>query len=95
MTTIAFEAFRCYDFGPEGRWLEADVALECDGPAYTRVFVEAWVAGLLYPLGLILLNAALLLPCRRALLKQRHTDFTKAIGFLHREFEPPFFWWSP
>ena len=52
VTTIAFEAFECYDFGKEGRVLVSDVGLDCDGEDYSRVQAEAYVSGLIYPVGL-------------------------------------------
>ena len=34
ISTVAFEAFACYDFGREGRWLIVDVSISCDASSY-------------------------------------------------------------
>ena len=35
-----------------------------------------------------------LLAARRALSAERHTRLSDALSFLHREYEPRFFWWE-
>jgi hypothetical protein len=56
----------------------------------------AWTAIATYPVGLILLNAALLFCQRRAITAGSSPDgsLAKAIGFLYREYEPHFYWWE-
>jgi hypothetical protein len=52
------------------------------------------VAILIYPIGLLLVNAALLFAARKAIQSRRPTALSRAIAFLHREFKPQFFWWE-
>lgn len=54
VTTIAFEAFSCYDLGVEGQWLIADVAIQCESPYHASVSELAMLAVLVYPVGLLI-----------------------------------------
>ena len=54
VTTIAFEAFSCYDLGAEGKWLIADVAIQCTSPYHASVSKLAMMAVLVYPVGLLI-----------------------------------------
>jgi len=93
VATKAFEAFSCYQFSSD-RYLKADVAIQCDTTEHDGVKQIAWVAILLYPCGLLAVNALLLFRARHAILSQRPSALSTAIGFLHRQYEPHFFWWE-
>jgi len=93
VTNVAFEAFACHKF-TESEWLKADVSIQCGTPAHHTAIARAWVAIVLYPIGLLALNGGLLYAARKAILKTRPTGLSRAIGFLYREFEPQFFWWE-
>ena len=93
VTNVAFDAFSCYDF-TESEWLKADVAIECGTRQHTEAITLAWVAIILYPLGLLFVNGALLFASRRAVQSKRPTPLSRAIAFLYREYEPQFFWWE-
>ena len=43
VTTVAFQSFPCYDFGPSGQWLIADVAVQCATLEHTTIMCVAWV----------------------------------------------------
>lgn len=91
IANVAFEAFSCYpEFEDGTRYLIVDVSIECDSNAdeYKRVTATAWSAVGVYAFGLLALNAALLFCVREAILKQKPTPLSRAIHFLHREFEP-------
>jgi hypothetical protein len=45
----AFEAFPCHDFGAQGRWLVADVSVQCDSTEHARIRTFAWIAIGIYP----------------------------------------------
>ena len=67
---------------------QADVSITLDSVAYTNeIFPLAWLAIGLYPIGLLVLNASLLLRARKAILAQRDTTLSRATKFLHKEFE--------
>ena len=54
----------------------------------------AWAAVVIYPIGLVVLNASLLFCARKAIINKRETTLSKAIAFLHKEYEPLLFWWE-
>ena len=62
---------------------------------HEKVKMMAWAVITLYPLGLLAISAALLFSARAAIHSGRHTPLSSSLQFLYREFEPPFFWWSP
>ena len=123
VSSSAFRAFSCEDFGNGQSFLRADFAIECDTEAYDRVERLAWIGILLYPVGISVLcewqrfepeihppillrgirigsyglppvlchtDAVLLLASRRAILDERPTALSKALGFLVRDYEPGF-----
>lgn len=106
ITNTAFDAFPCLDLcldqrAPEdlpcrslSRVLKTDVSVDCDTSEYDEILRLAWLAIILYPIGLILLSASLLWRARRAILSARPTPLSRAIEFLHHEYEPSMFWWE-
>ena len=58
VTNIAFDAFSCYEF-TDDEWLKADVAIQCHTQAHDDALTLAWAAIIIYPVGLLLVNAAL------------------------------------
>lgn len=86
VTNVAFEAFSCVDF-EEGRWLATDVDIVCDSFEHNHARNLAWIAVILYPAGLWVLNAVLLF-CLRS------THLRQAIGFLHEDYAPQLYFWE-
>ena len=84
VTSYAFRAFSCYEF-IEGGWLKEDVSIRCGTDQHSKSKALAWAAIILYPIGLLLLNATLLFAARQAILVQKPSALSHAIGFLHRE----------
>ena len=76
---------RCYQF-TESQWLKADVAIQCGTDAHGRAKALAWVAIIIYPIGLLAIAAALLFIARNAIILQKPTTLSRAIAFLHREY---------
>ena len=93
VTNVAFEAFTCHTF-TESEWLKTDVSIECGTAAHDHAKALAWVAIVLYPIGLLVFNGALLLAARRAIISKKHTALSRATAFLHREYKPLLFWWE-
>ena len=88
VTNVAFDAFPCFEFDDGTRWLKADVSIECNSHAWTdEVAPLAWTAVLIYPVGLLVLNALLLFAARRK--RKLETPLSKATAFLHQECVPP------
>lgn len=107
VTNTAFEAFSCYTFDYETEYRQAflvsDVSIECTAPfgdstAYSEehlhVVIVAFVAVALYPIGLLVLNAVLLFSCRKSIQSGHQTALSRATSFLHREYEPDFYFWE-
>lgn len=106
VANCAFEAFSCYEFDLDTNfttsYLVSDVSIECSTPwggtkyndEHMKVTIVALLAVGLYPVGLIILNGALLFCAREAILAGKSTTLSRATAFLHREFEPWAFWWE-
>jgi hypothetical protein len=91
VTNVAFEAFPCHDFD-DSAWLKADVSIPCYTPEHDAVIRLAAVAIFVYPVGLLVLNAALLFLARKAIANEQPTPLSRATAFLHREYEPHMAW---
>ena len=88
----------------------ADVSIECATPLYEAegpffeplpgsfdhrmVRMVAWVAVIVYPIGIWLFCAVLLWRASPAILAGKATPLSRAIGFLHREYDSTTFWWE-
>ena len=87
VTNAAFAAFKCHDFD-EGAWLIVDVDVDCRSARYGELTRFpgglAWIAILIYPVGLMLTVAVLLLLARSAVITGMHTRFSHAVAFLYR-----------
>ena len=100
VTNVAFESFSCYTFDNGAfSWLSTDVSIDCNermtsGSEYSKVYGTAWLAIALYPIGLILAFGFLLFRARHAIRHDKPTALSASIAFLHREFEPHFYWWE-
>ena len=95
VTSIAFEAFSCHVFDDgAGSWLVADVSVQCGTPEHVAIEQTAWVAIILYPIGLFVTNAFLLFSARRAIVSKQPTSLSRALGFLYREYTPIMFFWE-
>ena len=86
-----FDAFSCYDF-ESSEWLKADVAIQCYTSKHNDAKGLAWVAILVYPIGMIVVNSLLLFRARHAILSGNQTPLSRAVAFLYREYEPHMFW---
>jgi uncharacterized membrane protein YhaH (DUF805 family) len=99
VTTVAFEGFPCYWFAPVGDapargWLRADVSIECDSPEHASVMAVAWVAIVVYPIGIWLGCVALLWKASAAIVSGEPTPFSRSISLLHREYKATTYWWE-
>ena len=87
VTNVAFEAFSCYEFEGGRSWLVADVAIECKTLDHDHAKDLARVAIAVYPVGIFVLNAALLFSARKAIYYEQPTMLYRTIDFLHREYQ--------
>ena len=58
------------------------------------VMVAAWIAIGLYPIGIWVFCGLLLFKASPAILAGKETPLSRAIGFLHREYDADSFWWE-
>jgi len=100
VTSIAFEAWVCDDF-EEGSWLRADVNIKCGNgwrgegsSAHQDVINTAIIAVVLYPFGIGVIFAFLLISARKAIIDERPSRLSTALQFLHREYLPLIYWWE-
>ena len=79
------------------QFVSSDLTLECASSSseYRSVRRLAFVLMALWPVAMPLFFSATLFSQRKKLLSSRGSLVTKAISFLHKEYEPPFFWWEP
>ncbi|KAL3921489.1 MAG: hypothetical protein SGPRY_004887 [Prymnesium sp.] len=99
ITRVAFDGFSCYIFkeneSTASAWLKTDVNIKCHtSPEHSSAQALAIVAIILYPVGLMLLTGTFLYRARAAIRSQKPTFLSKAIDFLHREYEPHLYWWE-
>ena len=90
VSSIAFQAFSCYEFADSDSrgWLIADVAITCGTAEHASVKRVSWTAVMLYPVGLLVLNAALLIRARHSIRTGQKTPLSTALDFLYREYKP-------
>ena len=94
VSSLAFQAFSCEYFDDGTRFLRADYSLNCDTDEYDAVMNLAWAAIVLYPLAIPLVCLVLLLSTRKAILTEQPTPLSRALAFLHQDYEPSMFWWE-
>ena len=86
VTNVAFEGFPCYSFEGGRGWLIADVSIECNTPDHDSATALAWVAVIVYPVGLMVGNLFLLFLARNAIIDGKETPLSRSIAFLYREY---------
>ena len=98
VTNVAMEAFSCFSFEGGLSFLAADVSIQCGSAEHHHVQALALLAIILFPIGLFVLNAALLLlpqPLVRYLLVHelchlRHLDHSSRYWRLVAEHDPDY-----
>jgi len=94
VSSAAFQAFACDDFDNGKSFLRADFAVECDTPEHDSLQGLAIIGILLYPVGISLLYSVLFLKAKRAILDEKPTALSSALGFLTLDFEKGWFAWE-
>ena len=82
------------DFAVQCEWYDSVRESYHSTPEYDSVRALAVVGILLYPVGVSLLYAVLFHKARRAILDEKPTALSRALGFLTLDFEKTFFWWE-
>ena len=90
-----FQASSCvaykYDVDTYHSFLRVDLSVRCSDADHTSeehktIMAFAWVFVGIWPVGIVLLYAALLLLCRNAILRRTPTRLTRAMRFLTRDY---------
>ena len=89
-----FRAWHCVTFtysdDEERSYLAQDLQIRCDdSPEHVSILAVAWPMVALWPVGSVVMYAALLIPCRFMLLDETgSTPLLRATSFLHRDYQP-------
>ena len=79
-------------------FLIADLQIVCGGndypEEYNTITTIAYFFLLLWPIGMPLIFFLVLFPNREALRQRRSTRMVQATAFLHKEYDPTFYWWE-
>ncbi|KAL1499218.1 hypothetical protein AB1Y20_013725 [Prymnesium parvum] len=100
VSAVIFRAWYCVSFAfdkyEERRFLADDLSVQCDGSSeHNRILLIAWVMVAIWPIGMVVMYTALLLPCRHMLLDEApESPLLKATSFLHRDYKPAYYWWE-
>ena len=99
VSSAAFRAFSCERFDTGREFLRADLSVECSTTTHVSEEHEAakslaMAAIMIFPVGISLMYALLMLVACRAIQEDRPTELSRALGFLVRDFEPGYLWWE-
>ena len=100
-----FQAWYCLpyaydDLDPHSeQWfLASDLSVRCDGfesGERVKILAVAWLMVCVWPVGMVILFAAVLFPCRYMILDETwHSPLMRATRFLHRDYKPEYCWWE-
>ena len=95
-----FRAWHCeayaYDDFELRSFLAQDLSVRCDGSnEHKQILAVAWVYAAVWPVGMVAMYAALLVPCGLLLLNDdSDSRLVRATAFLHRDYKPNYFWWE-
>ncbi|KAL1524680.1 hypothetical protein AB1Y20_019566 [Prymnesium parvum] len=85
-----------YDGETEYSYLANDLSVRCDdSDEYDDIISVAWLFIAVWPIGMVAMYIALLVPCRN-LLRDEHVEspLLRATAFLHRDYKIGYFWWE-
>jgi len=101
VSSSIFRAWYCISYShddlDEHSFLAQDPAVRCDGSdEHNRILTVAWIFVCVWPIGMVAVYAALLIPCHRMLRHDEPSDFPllRATAFLHRDYKAAFYWWE-
>ena len=98
VSSLAFRGLQCEEFEDSRgvqRRLKADYEVDCDNEEdYGPVKRLSWLAIVLYPIGVPAIYCLLLRAAKSAIVKDRPTALSRALGWLHRDFEPECYYWE-
>lgn len=70
--------------------------MRCGTDDHNNILAVAWVLVVIWPIGMVVLNAAVLFPCRNVILDETAAEskLLHATAFLHQAYKPAYFWWD-
>jgi hypothetical protein len=86
-----------YDEEVKHYFLAGDLTVRCEdsSPEYASLTSLAWVLVALWPIGMLVVYATMLLPCGKTIIHEEPaTWLVRATAFLHIDYKPHFFWWE-
>jgi len=99
-----FQAWHCvpfdFDNTQEISFLAQDLSVRCgDSAEHSEIEAVAWVLVAIWPIGMVIVYLAVLIPTRHAFLDEHSSNenglhLLRATTFLHRDYKPAFFWWE-
>ena len=99
---IEIEVSHDAEIAPARRFLRADLSIECGNgdvwmaaPEYERIERLSSIMLVIWPICVPLLCFLFLIPINKDLRQRRNTRWVQATAFLHKEYEPQFFFWEP
>ena len=93
VSTKAFQAFPSEQVG-DVAYMKADYRVTSGSPKHREIKNWAYLAILLYPLGIPSLYGYLLYKVRHTLLHGERSPLSSSLVFLHEPFRAQFFWWE-
>ena len=100
VSSSTFRAWYClsftYDDLEDHSFLAQDLSVRCDGsPEHKDILTVAWILVAIWPIGMVVGYAALLIPCHYLLSGEMDdSDLLHATRFLHRDYRPQYYWWE-
>ena len=99
-----FDTWDCTEYeldsatGEMRTFLNSDLQIVCSGnehpDEYDTIKIIAYIFVLLWPIGMPVIFLLVLWPNRKALRQRRSTRMVQATSFLHKEYDPSYFWWE-
>ena len=94
VSSLAFGAFDCEEFDDGRSYLRVDYRVDCSSDEYDEVRQLCWIAICCYPLAVPLAYVLLLAHAHPAIINHQPSDLSRALAFLHRDFEPGYMYWQ-
>jgi len=100
VSSSIFRAWNCvsysYNVEEEHAFLAQDLSVRCDeGSEHDDILMVAWAFVVIWPIGMVLMYAAVLVPCRTHIRDDGpNSMLLRSTAFLHRDYIPEFYWWE-
>ena len=102
-----FQSWSCVEYEYDRRdasisyyyFMSNDLSVRCSNggysnPDYDKITMTALILLIIWPVGMVVVYAAILLSCRSSLIAREPTPLSRATKFLHREYKVEWFAWE-